>query len=73
MCVSLLEFRLPERLLYLGQYAFAGCSYLEKITVPKGMGPIMLISSTFDGCIRLEEINVEEGNRLYESVDKTWI
>nr|WP_315124353.1 leucine-rich repeat domain-containing protein [uncultured Capnocytophaga sp.] len=43
----------------IGHHAFEGLSFLESITLPKGIR--LLPKGVFNGCIRLKSVNLEEG------------
>lgn len=48
-------------------FAFSGCSGLVKVSIPKTVESIEL--NAFKGCIALESIVVDEGNKVYDSRD----
>ena len=77
-CKNLTSVRLPESLVRIESYAFAETK-LSSITLPKGVkfldGEVNIskpdepYGDVFDYCELLEEVNVDEANTVYASVD----
>jgi hypothetical protein len=55
---------LPNSLKSIDRNAFYGCHKLKNITIPKNVDSGVWYEMSFDGCLSLESINVEEGNEL---------
>lgn len=48
-----------KRVVFIGEYAFRGCSNLTKVTIPDSVTTIM--SSAFDGCNGLSSVAISDG------------
>jgi hypothetical protein len=59
MCTSLINIKLPEGLIIIGDWAFGGCSSLTNITIPESVTSIG--NYAFNGCSSLASINIPEG------------
>ncbi len=71
-CVALTEITIPNTVTTIGSNAFNDCSELISITIPNSVASLKIDDyrrSLFDGCIKLEAINVDEGNLNYSSID----
>ena len=66
-CKKLRSITLPNNLRRIGQSAFQGCECLENIIIPASVTEIG--EEAFAYCENLKSIEVDEGNRLYASVD----
>ena len=55
---------LPSSLKSIDRNAFYGCQKLKNITIPQNVNSGVWYEMSFDGCLSLESINVEEGNEL---------
>ena len=67
-CTKLETLELPESLRHIGACAFEGCTGLRRIVIPKNVDFIS-DDRVFMNCDRLEAIDVEPGNEVYQSVD----
>ncbi len=65
-CSSISEIELPATVVSIGQDAFDGTS-IKTLSIPKAT--VVLGKNPFNGCEKLTEINVEEGNLAYKSED----
>lgn len=63
-CISLKEIIIPDNVNRVG-YAFEACESLKDITIGKGVTSI----SGFEGCKSLVNLNVDESNKNYCSID----
>lgn len=66
-CSKLAEVRLPEGLNEISIYAFSNCSSLNAVTIPESVSKIG--NGVFFGCTSLTDIEVEDGNEYYVSLD----
>lgn len=66
-CSSLKEISMLGEVTYVSQYAFKNCTSLKEITFPASIQT--LYSTAFEGCSALENIEVEEGDHGYVTVD----
>ena len=66
-CRSLPSIALPDSVTYIGDRAFQGCRSLTSIVLPDGVTYIG--ARTFQGCNHLEQIDVDENNSHYASID----
>ena len=66
-CIALESIILPEMLTEIDIFAFAKCEQLVEVTLPKSLQTLNY--GAFMGCTRLKQINVEEGNTNYCSVE----
>ena len=66
-CSSLADVTIPDSMTSIGGSAFAVCSSLTSVTIPSSVTSIG--DMTFFHCSSLIEIQVEEGNKCYASVD----
>ena len=66
-CSSLASVDFPNTLKYIGRQTFGYCHSLKSVDIPASVEAIEGI--TFSGCKGLTEINVDEGNANYASVD----
>ena len=55
---------LPERLTYLGQYAFDGCTKLQSVTFPSTLVEMNETGYQFNGCTYLKSITFAEKSTL---------
>ncbi|MCD7839466.1 MAG: leucine-rich repeat domain-containing protein [Erysipelotrichaceae bacterium] len=66
-CTSLKEIHLPEYLESIGSGAFSHCYQLLDVTIPASVKEIG--DGVFANCINLQNINVDENNEYFTSVD----
>ena len=66
-CSDLASVDFPNTLKYIGRQTFGYCHSLKYVDIPASVETIEGI--TFSGCKGLTEINVDEGNANYASVD----
>ena len=66
-CTSLKSVTIPESVTYIGGYAFAECYSLKYADIPANVSGIGL--SPFCNCRSLENINTDEANKWYTTVD----
>ena len=66
-CTSLKSVTIPESVTYIGGYAFAECYSLKYADIPANVSGIG--SSPFCNCRSLENINIDEANKWYTTVD----
>ena len=66
-CTGLDEISLPASLVELEESCFEGCTSLRSIFIPAGVEEMDI--SCFAGCKELAEINVDEANPVYKSLD----
>ena len=66
-CSNLTSITIPNSVTSIGNSAFYGCSGLTSITIPNSVNSIG--ESAFGGRSGLAFINVEEGNKIYDSRD----
>ena len=66
-CTSLKSVTVPESVTYIGGYAFAECYSLKYADIPANVSGIG--SSPFYNCRSLENINTDEANKWYTTVD----
>ena len=66
-CTSLKSVAIPESVTYIGTYAFAECYSLKYADIPANVSSIG--SSPFCNCRSLENINIDEANKCYTTVD----
>ena len=66
-CTSLKSVTIPESVTYIGGYAFAECYSLKYADIPANVSGIGL--SPFCNCRSLENINIDEANKWYTTVD----
>ncbi len=66
-CWSLTEVIIPDSVTYIGNYAFQRCSELSSVTIPSSVTTIGV--GAFAGCRNLIEINVEDDNPNYISLE----
>ena len=66
-CTSLKSVTVPESVTYIGGYAFAECYSLKYADIPANVSGIG--SSPFYNCRSLENINIDEANKWYTTVD----
>ena len=66
-CTSLKSVTVPESVTYIGGYAFAECYSLKYADIPANVSGIG--SSPFCNCRSLENINIDEANKWYTTVD----
>lgn len=65
-CINVNKIILPDTITYIGQWAFRFCKKLTEITIPY---QATISSDTFDSCISLEKINIQEGSIKYKNID----
>ena len=70
-CSSLIHLTLPEGLTSIKQGVFDDCTSLETVYIPASMNNIHTIFhvEAFHGCKKLTQINVNENNQKYSSVN----
>lgn len=66
-CYNLTSVTLPQSLTFLGKNAFGRCTVLEHLSLPANLASIGTGAFSY-GCA-LADIQVEEGNAQYQSVD----
>ena len=66
-CTSLKSVTVPESVTYIGGYAFAECYSLKYADIPANVTGIG--TSPFCNCRSLENINTDEANKWYTTVD----
>ena len=66
-CSNLNDIIFPENLANIDDYAFDNCEQLSAITLPKGL--VNMGDNVFTGCGNLAEINVDEQNPVFCSMD----
>ena len=66
-CTSLKSVTIPESVTYIGGYAFAECYSLKYADIPANVTGIG--TSPFYNCRSLENINTDEANKWYTTVD----
>ena len=66
-CTSLKSVTIPESVTYIGGYAFAECYSLKYADIPANVSGIG--ASPFYNCRSLENINTDEANKWYTTVD----
>ena len=66
-CTSLKSVTVPESVTYIGGYAFAECYSLKYADIPANVTGIG--TSPFYNCRSLENINTDEANKWYTTVD----
>ncbi len=66
-CTSLKELHLPEHLESIGNGAFSHCYQLLDVTIPASVKEIG--DGVFANCVNLQNINVDENNEYFTSVD----
>ena len=66
-CTSLKSVTIPESVTYIGGYAFAECYSLKYADIPANVSGIG--ASPFCNCRSLENINIDEANKWYTTVD----
>ena len=66
-CTSLKSVTVPESVTYIGGYAFAECYSLKYADIPANVTGIG--TSPFCNCRSLENINTDEANKCYTTVD----
>ena len=66
-CTSLKSVTVPESVTYIGGYAFAECYSLKYADIPANVTGIG--ASPFYNCRSLENINTDEANKWYTTVD----
>ena len=66
-CTSLKSVTIPESVTYIGGYAFAECYSLKYADIPANVTGIG--TSPFCNCRSLENINTDEANKCYTTVD----
>ena len=66
-CTSLKSVAIPESVTYIGTYAFAECYSLKYADIPANVTGIG--TSPFCNCRSLENINIDEANKCYTTVD----
>ena len=66
-CTSLKSVTVPESVTYIGGYAFAECYSLKYADIPANVTGIG--TSPFCNCRSLENINIDEANKCYTTVD----
>ena len=64
-CSSLTSIEIPASVTSIGNSAFSGCDSLTGITIPANVTSIG--SGVISGCSSLAEIQVEDGNTVYDS------
>lgn len=64
-CSGLESITIPNNVTYIGNGAFFGCSGLKSIIIPYSV--IFIGNYAFNYCSGLESINVESGNKMYDS------
>ena len=67
-CKKLERIQLADSVTNINHCAFTFCRNLKSITLSKSLEFIALFTA-FNGCRRLMEINVPEGNKVFSSVD----
>ena len=65
-CSSLTSITIPDSVTSIGSYAFNWCDSLTSITIPNS---VTSIGWAFDGCDKLNQINVDTANTVYSSVN----
>ena len=63
-CSSLTSITIPDSVTSIGSYAFNWCDSLTSITIPNS---VTSIGWAFDGCDKLNQINVDTANTVYSS------
>lgn len=66
-CTSLQTFTIPSSVRIIEDGAFGHCSSITSIIIPNSV--IEIGNYVFRGCTRLSQINVEEDNQNYASID----
>ena len=64
-CSGLTSITIPSGVTSIGHYAFCGCSGLSSMSIPSSVASIG--QDAFTSCSGLAGINVEEGNKTYDS------
>ena len=69
-----IEYEIPDGVQEIGLFAFDGCIYFARITIPESLRESysLMNLNVFDDCIALEEINVAPENPDFCSVDGVW-
>ena len=65
-CTGLTSVTIPNSVTSIGSSAFYGCTGLTSVTIPNS---VTSIGTAFVGCSGLTEINVDENNSVYSSID----
>lgn len=68
-CSSLQEITLPDSLCIIGTSCFDECYSLKEIFIPAAVTEIGMKNFAFQACTNLKEINVDENNVYYSSID----
>ncbi|MBQ2715106.1 MAG: leucine-rich repeat protein, partial [Clostridia bacterium] len=66
-CTALKSIEIPDSVTIIGGGAFYDCISLEYIIIPDSVTTI--VDWAFHGCISLENIDVDEDNQYYSSID----
>ncbi len=66
-CTGLTSITIPDSVTTIEWGLFFGCTGLTSVTI--GGGVTKIDDSAFEGCSGLKEINVNENNEIYKSVD----
>ena len=66
-CSALTSITIPNSITSIGKWAFSGCKGLTTLTIPNSVISIGL--SPFSSCDNLASVNVESGNKVYDSRD----
>ena len=66
-CCALNKIVLPNTLTAIGEHVFSGCSGFTTIDIPSSV--VKISGCSFGGCGNIKDINVDENNRYYKSVD----
>lgn len=69
-CTSLIEVTVPDSVATIENYAFSDCINLVKANIGSGVTSMgSEANNVFYGCSNLQEINVDENNTFYSSLD----
>ena len=71
-CMSLKSINMPDSIEKIQASAFYNCSNLKEIYIPKNLYLVSDISTVFERCNNLTNINVSDENPVYESENGVW-